>query len=95
MSRIWLGCSFYEGVSCRFSGEGCMPSAKREPCPLDEYERAATADRLARFLAEHYGCPPNSRDYCDCATCDPDADEAEHLATCAKCWIRLAEEDGL
>ena len=50
---------------------------------------------LARFLAEHYGCPPNSRDYCDCATCDPDAPEAEHLATSAKCWIRIAEDDVL
>ena len=50
---------------------------------------------LARFLAEHYGCPPDGRDYCDCATCDQNADEAEHLATCAKCWILIAEEDGL
>ena len=56
---------------------------------------AATARRLAEKLADHHGCPSNSRDYCDCATCDPDADEAEHLATSAKCWIRIAEADGL
>ena len=55
----------------------------------------ATARRLAEKLADHHGCPSNSRDYCDCATCDPDEDEAEHLATSAKCWIRVAEEDGL
>ena len=56
---------------------------------------AATARRLAEKLADHHGCPSNSRDYCDCATCDPDEDEADHLATCAKCWIRIAEDDVL
>lgn len=41
---IWLGCWCYEGVSCRFSANECMPSAKRVPCPFDKAEVNAEPD---------------------------------------------------
>ena len=57
MSGMWLGCSFYEGVSCRFSGGGCMPSAKRDGCPFeaDEVykERARVAEASELVLATY------------------------------------------
>jgi len=83
-AAMWQFCPRYAGLSCRFSGNECTPSMKREPCPFDDYDAGQEVQHLA----------PDAADSVPCPTCGgervvyPDDDRCLRCPTCHGTGVR-------